>query len=303
LAAALGTLSPTGTEVGPFLSIEQVIIPQTCPDKKRTDAFSFYSVSGYLAGSFGALLGGVPVLVQGFGLSSFDGYRLMFGTYAAFGLATFVIYTFLSEKVEYRGARPQVSGQRNESDARIAKLSLLFSLDAFAGGFILQSIVSYWFYVSYGIALGSISLVFFVTGMLTTASFLAAPRIASRIGLLRTAVITHLASNVFLILVPFSPSFSIALVLWFARSSLSQMDVPTRQSYIVAVVEPEKRTIATSTTNTSRNVAQSVTPLITGYVIGFALAAPFLLAGVLKSIYDAGLYLTFRKVKPPEENG
>jgi len=301
LAAILGTLSPTGAEVGPFLSIEQVIVPQSCDDKRRTDAFAYYNLAGYIPSAFGALAAGLPFYLMHLSNGDLGIYRTMFVAYGLFGLLTFVVYLFLSEKVEFRNAQAPGPKTGSESDSRIVKFSLLFGLDAFAGGFIVQSIVSYWFYVSYGLGMDALSVVFFVTNMFTALSFLAAARISKRIGLLSTAVFSHLVSNVLLIMVPFAPTLPLALVILFLRFTLAQMDVPTRQSFLVAVIEPEKRTIATSTTNTARNLAQSVTPSISGALMVVSLAAPFILAGVLKSVYDVGLYYTFRKVKPPEE--
>lgn len=301
LAAILGTLSPTGTEVGPFLSIEQVIIPQTCEDERRTDAFAYYNLAGYFPAAFGALAGGLPFFLLHIPTGELAVYRMMFVAYGLFGLATFIVYLFLSEKVELKKEHRTDIKTKSESDARIARFALLFSLDAFAGGFIVQSIISYWFYVQFGLDMQTLSVIFFMTSMLTALSFLIAPKLAKRIGLLSTAVITHLISNVLLALVPFAPSLVLAVTLLFLRHTLSQMDVPTRQSYLVAVIEPEKRTIATSTTNTARNLAQSITPSISGAVMTFSLAAPFVLSGTLKGIYDLMLYLTFRKIKPPEE--
>jgi predicted MFS family arabinose efflux permease len=184
----------------------------------------------------------------------------------------------------------------------IGRLSGLFSLDSFAGGFVIQSIISFWFFTRFGTDLATLSLVFFVTGVLTALSYIMATRIADRIGLINTMVFSHIPANVLLVLLAFAPTFQIALGLHLARMTLSQMDVPTRQSYIVAVVNEDERIAAAGITNTSRNVAQAVSPSITGVVIhSLWLSAPFVIGGILKIAYDIGVYFSFRKIKPPEE--
>ncbi len=304
IAALVGTINVTGTEVGPFLSVEQAMLPQTCSDRRRTKAFSLYSTSGKLAVASGALVGGLPEFFQGaFGMSPTFSFKPLFILYSVFALSAIGVYLLYSKRVE----APDIKyGRRQilepESRRRVSRLSLLFAVDSFAGGFVLQSIVAYWFFTKFQISLSSISVIFFAANILTAISFLIAARIADRVGLIRTMVFTHIPSNIFLILVPLAPSLASALAFYLARMSLSQMDVPTRQSYIVAIVSPKERTAAAGLTNTSRNISQAVSPSITGYIFQFvSLSFPFLIGGGLKIIYDLTLYFNFRKIKPPEE--
>jgi predicted MFS family arabinose efflux permease len=182
-------------------------------------------------------------------------------------------------------------------------MSSLFAVDSFAGGFVIQSIVSYWFYTRFGADLSTLSYVFSIAGILTAISFMASTRIASKIGLVNTMVFTHIPSNVLLIILAFAPTFSIAISLYFARMSLSQMDVPTRQSYLMGVVRENERIPAAAITNTARNVAQAASPSLSGIIIqALSLSAPFVFGGALKIVYDIGMFLSFRKIKPPEED-
>lgn len=305
VAVFLGTINVTGTEVGPFLSVEQAIIPQTSTERKRTTAFSLYSISGTLAVAAGALFSGLPDFFQStFGMDVAKSFQPLFILYAVLALATASVYLNLSKRIETSAgtstSRPILEP---ESKRRISKLALLFSVDAFAGGFVLQSIVAFWFSTRFGVPLGTIGLVFFVANILTAVSFLVAARIADRIGLIRTMVFTHIPSNLLLIMVPLAPSLPLALTLYLARMSLSQMDVPTRQSYTVSIVGPNERTAAAGFVNISRNVSQAVSPSITGYVLeSISLAFPFLIGGGIKIVYDLSLYFSFRRIKPPEES-
>lgn len=309
VAALIGTINVTGSETGAFLSIEQAILPQTVKDlKKRTSIFAIYNMVGTFAMSAGVLLSGLPEILQhSYGLNQIESIKPLFLLYSLLAVVAIGIYFLLSGKIEL-----EVNNQhKKESSTRIlsskskgivGKLSALFAVDSFAGGFVIQSIVSYWFFTKFGADLPTLALIFSVAGVLTALSFLVATKIASRVGLINTMVFTHIASNILLILVAFAPTFPIALGLYLARMSLSQMDVPTRQSYIVAVVREEERTVATGITNTSRNVAQAVSPSITGVIIqSLWLSAPFVVGGLLKIAYDLGLYVNFRKIKPPEE--
>lgn len=309
VAALIGTINVTGSETGAFLSIEQAILPQTVKDlKKRTSIFAIYNMVGTFAMSAGVLLSGLPEILQhSYGLNQIESIKPLFLLYSLLAVVAIGIYFLLSGKIEL-----EVNNQhKKESSTRIlsskskgivGKLSALFAVDSFAGGFVIQSIVSYWFFTKFGADLPTLALIFSVAGVLTALSFLVATKIASRVGLINTMVFTHIASNILLILVAFAPTFPIALGLYLARMSLSQMDVPTRQSYIVAVVREEERTVATGITNTSRNVAQAISPSITGVIIqSLWLSAPFVVGGLLKIAYDLGLYVNFRKIKPPEE--
>lgn len=305
-AALIGTINVTGSEVGAFLSLEQAILPQTINDeKKRTSIFSIYNMVGTFAMSGGVLLSGLPhILSQQLGLGHIPAIKLLFLAYAACALGALVIYLVLSPKIEIKSKNKDASSFRSitpQSQSVIKKMSSLFAIDSFAGGFVIQSIVSFWFYTKFGADLSTLSYIFTIAGILTAVSYLLASKIASKIGLVNTMIYTHIPSNILLILVAFAPSFPIAIGLYFARMSISQMDVPTRQSYLMAVVNENERVAAAGITNTSRNIAQSVGPSLAGAIMGSLLSAPFIIGGVLKLAYDIGLFLNFRKIKPPEE--
>ncbi len=297
LAGIVGNMTVGSGEVGPFLSLEQAILPQTSDPKRRTLTFSVYNLVGYASSSAGAILAGIP---EYFG-SSPTSYRPLFLTYLLSGLAGSFLYSKLSKQVETR-AKSQRQVLSKKSAPTVQKLSALFSLDAFGGGFIGQSILSYYFFIRYALQLSSLGLIFSVTQIITAGSFLAAERISRKIGLLRTMVFSHIPSNVFLSLVPFAPSATLAVALLFCRQSLSQMDVPTRQSYVMSVVDEEDRTAAAGFTNSARTTASSVSPSLAGYsMANLWIGTPLLAAGTLKIAYDLILYASFRKTKPPEE--
>lgn len=306
-AALVGTINVTGSEVGSFLSIEQAVLPQTISEeKKRTTIFAIYNMVGTFAMSAGVLLSGLPqYMSQDFGVDKIGSIKILFLAYAACAAATLVIYLLLSPAVEARGrasgGNPAPQALSPHSRQILVKMSSLFAADSFAGGFVIQSIVSFWFYTKFGADLGTLSYMFTTAGILTAVSYLLASKVASRVGLVNTMVWTHIPSNIFLILVPFAPSFPFAMGLYLARMSISQMDVPTRQSYLMAVVKENERVPAAAITNTSRNVAQAVSPSIAGAILGQLLVAPFVIGGALKLAYDIGLFLSFRKIKPPEE--
>ncbi|HEY7200392.1 MAG TPA: MFS transporter, partial [Candidatus Dormibacteraeota bacterium] len=303
VAAFTGTISASSAEVGPFITVEQAILPQTAPDERRTWLFSIYDALGTLAGAAGALFTGAVVLIARAGVTGANAYRPLFLLYAGIGLCNLLLFLSLSPGVEaarVEGARRFAGLHR--SGGTVARLSALFGLDALAGGFVLQSIVAYWFHVRWGLRPEALGLLFFWVGVLSGLSLLAAGRLAERFGLLNTMVLTHLPSNVLLLLVPLAPTAWLAVLLFLARMSVSQMDVPTRRSYTMAVVEPDERTAAAGITNLARTAAGAVAPALSGAAIGAgALALPFLAAGSLKIVYDGLIYLTFRDVRPPEE--
>jgi len=308
IAALIGTINVTGSEVGAFLSLEQAILPQTVSDtKKRTSIFAIYNMVGTFAMAGGLLLSGFPhIFLQQFGLDQIHAIKILFIAYAACALGTLVIYLLLSPKIEMQSKNKKINSVfRNispKSRSIITKMSSLFAVDSFAGGFVIQSIVSFWFYTKFGVDLPVLSYIFTISGVLTALSYLFATKIASKIGLVNTMVYTHIPSNIFLILVAFAPSLPLAIGLYLARMSLSQMDVPTRQSYLMAVVNENERIAAAGITNTSRNIAQAVSPSLAGVIISsLALSAPFIIGGVLKIVYDIGILLNFRRIKPPEE--
>ena len=308
-AALIGTINVTGSETGAFLSIEQALLPQTVKNnKKRNTVFALYNMAGTFAMSAGVLLSGLPTILQEqYAMNQVESIKPLFLLYSALGIGVIGIYFMLSNKIEVllprTTARPVMQSLSPQSKQIVGKLSGLFAVDSFAGGFVIQSIVSLWFFSKFGVDLAAISVIFSVAGVLTAFSFFAAAKIADRIGLVNTMVFTHIPSNVFLILVGFAPSLPLAIAFYLARMTLSQMDVPTRQSYIVAVVSEDERTPAAGITNISRNISQAVSPSLTGYILQIlpTLSAPFILGGALKIAYDIALYVNFRKIKPAEE--
>jgi len=307
-AALIGTINVTGSETGAFLSIEQALLPQTVKDsRKRNTMFALYNMAGTFAMSAGILLSGLPTVLQEHydGMDQIESIKPLFLLYSALGIGVIAIYFMLSKKIEVSGdiVKPVTQTLSPQSKQIVGKLSGLFAVDSFAGGFVIQSIVSFWFFTKFGVDLAALSLIFSVAGVLTAFSFLAAAKIADRIGLVNTMVFTHIPSNVLLILVGFAPSLPLAIAFYLTRMALSQMDVPTRQAYIVAVVSEEERTPAAGITNISRNISQAVSPSLTGYILQAlpALSAPFVVGGALKIAYDIALYLNFRKISPTEE--
>lgn len=307
IAALVGTVNVTGSEVGAFLSLEQAILPQTINDeKKRTSIFAIYNMAGMFALSAGILVSGLPtILSHQFGLDQIHAIKILFLAYAACALIALIIYLVLSPKIEIRVKSQQTkSSFRNitpQSRSTIKKISSLFAIDSFGGGFVIQSIVAFWFYTKFEADLATLSYIFTAAAILTAISYLLASKIASKIGLVNTMVFTHLPSNMLLILTAFAPTFPLAIALYLARMSISQMDVPTRQSYLMAVVKENERVAAAGITNTSRNIAQAISPTFATAIIGQLLFAPFAIGGVLKLAYDIGLFLNFRRIKPPEE--
>ncbi len=308
VSAIIGTINVTGTEVGAFLSIEQAILPQTVHDiKKRNTIFAVYNMVGTFAMSAGVLLSGLPQFIQKlYGLNQVESIRSLFLLYSICAIIVVGIYFFLSKKIELEVRDDKITSVHTispKSKGIIAKISSLFAIDSFAGGFVIQSIVSFWFFSKFGADLTTLSYIFSIAGLLTAFSFLVATKIAYKIGLINTMVFTHIPSNLLLILLAFAPTFPIAIGIYLARMSLSQMDVPTRQSYIVAVVNEDERVAAAGITNTSRNIAQAVSPSLAGAIIqSLSISAPFVVGGLLKIVYDIGVYVNFRKIKPPEEN-
>ena len=307
IAAFIGTINVTGTETGAFLSLEQAILPQTVKNaKKRNSIFALYNMVGTFAMSGGILLSSIPQIIEkNFGFSTTDSFKPLFLVYIAAGIAVVIIYFFLSKQIEthkYDSKKSFSSNISPKSKQIILKISSLFALDSFAGGFVIQSIVSFWFFTKFGVDLTTLSLIFSVAGVITAISFFFAAKIADRIGLINTMVFTHIPSNVLLILVAIAPTLPMAMALYLARMSLSQMDVPTRQAYIVSVVEENERTVAAGITNTSRNIAQAISPSITGVIIhSLWISSPFVIGGLLKIVYDLGIFVNFRKIKPSDE--
>jgi predicted MFS family arabinose efflux permease len=305
LAALSGTVATAALESGPFVTLEQAIIPQTTPQEHRNRVFGIYNAVAAIAGSLGALSAGGPAFFRGF-FPALPASQRWFLLYAALGIAAALLAARLSPRVEsgqrLGGRAAPLAAPLRRSWRIVVGLSGLFALDAFGGGFVLQAFIVYWFRVRFDASPELLGLVFFGVGILQSASFLVAARLAGRIGLVNTMVFTHLPSNVLLAAIPFAPNLSLALALLLARFALSQMDVPARQSYVVAVVDPDERTAAASVTNATRTVAQAASPALAGAMLqSLALGAPFILAGTLKGIYDLALLAAFRNVKPKEE--
>lgn len=301
VAAIFGTISPSGKEVGPFLSIEQSILPQTTSDQHRTSVFSSYNLVGSFFGALGALAVGLPSALS---LPAVSGYRFLIWGYVVCAIVMVILFALLSDSIEVKARIPSHARKFAVKRSRdiVAKLVGLFALDAFAGGFIVQSIVAYWFYLRYDTDLNILGGIFFGTNLLAAVSFLAAPAIARRFGLLNTMVFTHLPSNFLLLLIPLMPNVELAVVMLLARNLLSQLDVPTRQSYAMAVVDPDERAASAGILSVSRNAGAALAPLFTAPILSVPpLGLPFILAGGLKIVYDLWIFVLFRKVRPPEE--
>jgi MFS family permease len=306
IAAIIGVISPSGNEIGPFLPIEQAMLSQLVSKEKRTGVFAWYGLIGSLATALGALAGGfLSKLLQVGGATSLDSYRVILVGYALIGGILALVFCGLSRECEaVRSADTdalQVRFGLHKSRGVVWKLSMLFSLDAFAGGFVLQSFMAYWFHVRYGADEAALGSIFFGANLLAGASALLAVPLAKRIGLIRTMVFTHLPSNILLILVPLMPNFPLAISMLLLRFSISQMDVPTRQAYTMAVVDPDERSAAAGITGIARSVGASLSPVAAGALLQVFLGGPFIIAGALKIVYDFILYRSFKASNASDE--
>ena len=307
VTATVGVLSPSGNEVGPFLPIEQAALSQVIDDSARTRVFAWYSLSGSAATALGALTGGtVASALHRGGLSFLSGYQTIVYGYAAIGLAMLAVFSRLSSRVEAPSkplSRAKGRLGLHLSGGVVLRLSTLFALDSFGGGFVVQSLVAYWFHLRFGTAPGTLGAIFFAANLLAGLSAILAARIASRIGLVRTMVFTHLPSNALLLAVPLMPTAALATLLLLLRYSISQMDVPTRQSYVMAMVHPEERSAAAGVTGVARSTGASVSPMLGAMCLASPgwMSLPFYLAGSLKILYDLLLYRSFAALRPPEE--
>jgi len=306
--AIIGVISPSGNEIGPFLSIEQASLSQLVPDNKRTQTFAWYNLAGSFATATGALVGGaLAQLLQGRGVTPLDSYRVVLMGYTLIGVLLVVLFLLLSRSVEApklaeASSTPRTLGL-HKSRAVVYRLSSLFALDAFAGALVVQSMVAYWFNIKFGVQPAVLGAIFFGANILAGFSALSAAWIAKRIGLINTMVYTHIPSNILLILVPFMPTLPLAVLALLLRFSISQMDVPTRQSYTMAVVSPDERSAAMGVTSIARSVGAMLSPAITGQLLAITglMGAPFVIAGSLKIVYDVLIWRGFRAIKPPEE--
>jgi MFS family permease len=308
VTAIIGVLSPSGNEIGPFLSIEQAALSQLIPDRNRTQTFAWYNLAGSFATATGALAGGgLSQLLQEAGYSALNSYRAVVLGYALIGVILANLFLLLTHAVEAGKIDETAPTKRllglHRSRGVILRLSSLFAIDAFAGGLVLQSMVAYWFNIKFGVQPAVLGSIFFGANILAGISALSAAQIARRIGLINTMVFTHIPSNILLILVPLMPTLPLAIAVLLIRFSISQMDVPTRQSYTMAVVSPDERSAAMGVTSIARSVGGTLSPAITGQFLAIPslLGAPFMIAGSLKIIYDLLIWRGFRLVKPPEE--
>jgi MFS family permease len=306
VAAIVGVISPSGNEIGPFLSVEQAGLTELIPNTRRTQMFAWYNLAGSFATATGALAGGwLAQGLQNNQWTALESYRLVLIGYAIGGFLLLVLFLNLSQHVEVETAAhttKRVLGLHRSRDV-VFKLSSLFAMDAFAGGLLVQSLMAYWFHARFGIEVGLLGSIFFGANVLAGISALLAVRLAKRFGLINTMVFTHIPSNILLILVPLMPTLPLAIAVLLLRFSISQMDVPTRQSYTMAVVAPDERSAASGVTAIARSVGASISPALTGllFSIPVLFSAPFFLSGGLKITYDLLLYREFRAIKPPEE--
>jgi MFS family permease len=308
IAGTIGVISPSGNEVGPFLPIEQAALSQVVPDRDRTDVFAWYTLGGALATAIGALAAGTATqALQRTTTTPLASYRVIVIMYACAGVSLAIIFAALTQAAEVPrktgqpGTPPTLNGLAglSRSQAVVFKLSALFALDSFGGGFVIQSLAAYWFYLRFDVEPRTLGALFFGANVLAGLSALVASRIANRIGLLNTMVVTHLPSNVLLILVPLMPTLPLAAAVLLARFSISQMDVPTRQSYTMAVVAADERSAAAGITGVARTLGASLSPMIAGYLFAHPslIDVPFYLAGGLKIAYDLLLFKAFKSTR------
>jgi MFS family permease len=314
LAGTIGVISPSGHEVGPFLSIEQAALSHLVPSSSRTEVFAWYTLAGSVATALGAgFAGAFTERLESTLTTPVASYRAVVFLYAALGILLACLFARLSTLVELEAndagrASPQPAAiwgkllGLSQSRNLVLKLSGLFALDSFAGGFVVQSFAAYWFYLRFGAKPAALGAIFFCANLLAGVSALLASRLATRIGLVRTMVFTHLPSNLFLILVPLMPTLSLAVAMLLVRFAISQMDVPARQSYTMAVVRAEERSAAGGFTAVARTAGAAISPLLSGFLFArpALINAPFFIAGTLKIVYDLLLYFSFRNLRAPE---
>ena len=312
VAGTIGVISPSGHEVGPFLSIEQAALSHIVSAAARTEVFAWYTLAGSLATAFGALCGGaLTQALEHTAITQVQSYRAVVFLYAALGVGLALLFTRLSTLVEVNAVSNDPAHSSSVANVFgigrsrnvVLKLSSLFALDSFAGGFVVQSFAAYWFFLRFGVEPVILGAIFFWANVFAGISALLASRLAARIGLIRTMVVTHLPSNILLILVPLMPNLLLAVSVLLLRFSISQMDVPTRQSYTMAVVPAEERSAAGGFTGVARTTGAAISPLLAGFLFGrpSLISAPFFIAGTLKIVYDLLLFHSFRQLRPPEE--
>jgi hypothetical protein len=300
MVAFIGTMNPSTGDIGVHVPLEHAALAQNVSDRDRTSTFARYSLIGALAGAAGALAAGMPDVLLSFGIGKLAALQGMFYGYAALVLLGAALYSCLPRtEVKDTATAPAALGPSRRT---VYKLAALFSLDSFAGGFVVQSLLALWLFERFELSLAAASGFFFWSNVLAAFSYPVAARLGARFGLVNTMVFTHIPSSVCLILAAFAPNLPIVLGLLLVRSALSQMDVPTRTSYVMAVVTPAERTAAASVTAVPRSLASSISPALSGALLATSFAGlPLVICGVLKIVYDLSLLYSFRHIKPPEE--
>ena len=310
-AGIVGVISPSGQEVGPFLAVEQAALSHLVTDRARTEVFAWYTLTGACATALGALAAGLLTSRLERFWAPLASYRLVVIGYACVGVLLVLIFAAASRTIEAppstRASAPRSVMQRfaglHQSPGVVVRLSALFAMDSFGGGFVVQSFAAYWFYLRFGVSPKTLGALFFAANLFAGLSALVASRLANRIGLVNTMVVTHLPSNILLMLIPLMPTLRLATLVLLLRFSISQMDVPTRQSYTMAVVAPDERAAASGITGVARTTGAALSPMFAGLFFAHPrlIDVPFYLAGAVKIAYDLLLYRAFRKVKPPED--
>jgi predicted MFS family arabinose efflux permease len=301
IVAFVGTINPSAGDVSLFLPLEQTVLAQSVSPNDRTALFARYSIVGTLFGGFGVLSASLPQLLahSAPGVNQIAGTHLMFGLYALLGAAALAMYRNLSPNVEAPSATPVALGR---SKSIVYRLTALFALDSFGSGFFVQSMLALWLYQRFGLSVSTTAAILFWAGLCAAVSFLIAVRLSQRFGLINTMVFTHLPANFCLMALPFAPNLPVAIALLLLRGLLSQMDVPTRTSYVMAVVTPEERPAAASTAAVPRSLASAVSPLFAGYLFGLSTFGwPLIIGGAIKVLYDLLLLVQFRRVRPDNE--
>ena len=301
VVAFVGTLNPSSGDVSVFLPLEHAVLSHSVGDRDRTALFARYSIVGAMVAAFGSLAAGLPeVMATAMHISMRTALQAMFGLYGAIGLVSSLIYRKLPADT---GATPQAAASPLRKSKKVVyTLAALFSLDALGGGLVVQSMLALWLFQTFQLSVLFTGALFFWTGLLSAFSYLIAVRVANRFGLINTMVFTHLPSSICLVLIPFTTSLSWAIALLLARAVLSQMDVPTRSSYVMAIVPPNERAAAASVTSVPRSLASAVGPLLAGYLLGVSsFGWPLVIAGALKITYDLLLLRSFRTLRAPEE--
>ena len=302
LVAFIGTINPSSGSVSIFVPLEHTLLADSVADSRRTHMFAVYGLIGALAAALGSLAAASPEYLVDFGLTRIEALKAMFLLYALLGVAGAVLYRLIPADSAPGERKP--ASALGPSRRIVYRLAALFSIDAFAGGFAVQSLVALWLFNKFGLSLTAAGIFFFWSGLLAAFSFPAAAWLSRRIGLINTMVYTHIPSSLCLIFAAVAPSLEIALALLLVRAALSQMDVPTRSSYVMAIVAPDERAAAASITSVPRSLASAVGPAMAGYLLGISTFGwPLVVAGAVKIVYDLLLLAMFRKVKPPEESG